>query len=100
MKKKKLIFDIITIIFGNFLYAAGIVFFILPSGLITGGTTGIGLFINQYTGLPLSYFVFGFNVVMFILGLFFMGKKFAFTTLISTFCFPIALELLSPFKKI
>ena len=94
MKKRRLIFEIITIIFGNFLYAAGVVFFILPSGLITGGTTGIALFMNQYTGMPLSYFVFGFNVVMFILGFIFLGKKFAFTTLISTFCFPIALELL------
>ncbi|SEW10404.1 YitT family protein [[Clostridium] fimetarium] len=94
MKKRRIIFEILTIIFGNFLYAAGVVFFILPSGLITGGTTGIALFINQYTGMPLSYFVFGFNLVMFVLGLLFLGRKFAFTTLISTFCFPIALELL------
>jgi len=94
MKTRRIIFEILTIIFGNFLYAAGVVFFILPSGLITGGTTGIALFINRYTGMPLSYFVFGFNVVMFILGLLFLGRKFAFTTMISTFCFPIALELL------
>jgi len=94
MKKKRIIFEILTIIFGNFLYAAGVVFFILPSGLITGGTTGIALFIHQYTGMPLSYFVFAFNVVMFLLGFIFLGKKFALTTLISTFCFPIALELL------
>jgi len=94
MKKTRIIFEILTIIFGNFLYAAGVVFFILPSGLITGGTTGIALFINRYTGMPLSYFVFGFNLVMFILGFLFLGRKFAFTTMISTFCFPIALELL------
>jgi len=94
MKKRRIIFEILTIIFGNFLYAAGVVFFILPSGLITGGTTGIALSINRFTGLPLSYFIFGFNVIMFILGIIFLGKKFAFTTLISTFCFPIALEIL------
>ena len=90
MKKRRIIFEILTIIFGNFLYAAGVVFFILPSGLITGGTTGIALSINRFTGLPLSYFIFGFNIIMFILGIIFLGKKFAFTTLISTFCFPIA----------
>jgi len=94
MKKRRIIFEILTIIFGNFLYASGVVFFILPSGLITGGTTGIALSINRFTGLPLSYFIFGFNIVMFILGIIFLGKKFAFTTLISTFCFPIALEIL------
>jgi uncharacterized membrane-anchored protein YitT (DUF2179 family) len=94
MKIKRLLFEILTIIFGNFLYAAGVVFFILPSGLITGGTTGIAICINHYIGLPVPYFVFGFNVLMFILGLFILGRKFALTTLISTFCYPIALELL------
>ena len=94
MKKRRILFEILTIIFGNFLYATGVVFFIMPSGLITGGTTGIAIFINHYIGLPVSYFVLGFNVVMFILGLIILGRKFAFTTLISTFCYPMALELL------
>ncbi|HHV10427.1 MAG TPA: YitT family protein [Clostridiales bacterium] len=94
MKKTGILFEVLIILFGNFLYAAGVVFFIMPSKLITGGTTGIAICINQYFGLPVSYFVFGFNVIMFILGLFLMGKKFALTTLVSTFCYPFALELL------
>jgi len=94
MKKTKLLFDILIVILGNFLYAAGVAFFILPSGLITGGTTGIALSINNFSGLPVSYLVFGFNVTMFILGLLVLGKNFALTTLVSTFCYPFALELL------
>lgn len=94
MKERRILFEILVIIFGNFLYAAGVVLFIMPSGLITGGTTGIAIGINHYFGLPVSYFVFTFNVLMFILGLIILGKKFALTTLISTFCYPIALELL------
>ena len=94
MNKRRIVFEILTIIFGNFLYAAGVVFFIIPSGLITGGTTGIAICINQFIGLPVPYFVFGFNVLMFVLGFLILGRKFAFTTLISTFCYPIALELL------
>jgi uncharacterized membrane-anchored protein YitT (DUF2179 family) len=50
--------------------------------------------INKLTGLPVSYFVFGFNVCMFLLGLLVLGRKFALTTLISTFCYPIALAAL------
>lgn len=94
MKKKRMLLEIIMVIFGNFLYATGVVFFIMPSGLITGGTTGIAISLNQYIGLPIPFFVFGFNVFMFLLGLLILGRKFAFTTLISTFCYPIALELL------
>lgn len=94
MKKMRIIVEVITIIFGNFLYAAGVVFFIMPSKLITGGTTGIAISIHQFFGLPVSYFVFSFNLIMFILGLFIMGRKFALTMLISTFCYPVALEIL------
>jgi uncharacterized membrane-anchored protein YitT (DUF2179 family) len=94
MKNRRFILELIIIIFGNFLYAAGIVFFIMPSQLITGGITGLAIFISQISNLAVSYIVFGLNVTMFLLGFLFLGKKFAYTTLISTFCYPIALELL------
>lgn len=94
MRKGRFALEVLTVLFGNFLYAAGVVLFIIPSGLITGGTTGIALCIYHITGLPVSYFVFGFNVLMFFLGLFVLGKKFAFTTLISTFTYPVALAIL------
>ncbi len=94
MNKVRMLFDVLIIIFGNFLYAAGVVFFIMPAGLITGGTTGIAMSVNHFIGIPVPYFVFGFNITMFILGFFILGRKFAFTTLISTFCYPFALGLL------
>lgn len=94
MKKNKLLFNILIVILGNFLYAAGVAFFILPSGLITGGTTGIALSVNHFTGLPVAYLIFGFNISMFVLGFLILGKNFALTTLVSTFCYPFALELL------
>ena len=34
------------VIFGNTAYCFGIVAFVLPMGLITGGTTGLGLIAN------------------------------------------------------
>lgn len=82
MKKK--IYNLCIILFGNFLYSLAVAFFILPIGLITGGTTGIAIFVQHYTGLQISTFVTIFNVTMFILGALFLGKKFAMTTLVST----------------
>ncbi len=66
----------------------------MPSGLITGGTTGIAIAVNHYTKLPISSIVLVFNVIMFMIGLFVLGKKFALTTLISTLFFPLSLEVL------
>ena len=44
MKKK----DIFIILLGNTLLALGVILFIVPGHLITGGTTGIALFFNHY----------------------------------------------------
>lgn len=94
MKNNRMVLDLLMVVFGNILYAAGVVFFIIPSGLITGGSTGIAICVNKLTGLPVSYFVFCFNICMFVLGFLILGRKFALTTLISTFCYPVALGLL------
>ena len=86
--------DIAIVIGGNIIYACGVAFFILPGGLITGGTTGIALFIQHLFGVPISTFVLCFNAVMFFLGLLVLGRKFAATTILSTFVYPIALEMI------
>ncbi len=39
----KNLFRIFLILFGNALYSLAVVAFILPSGIITGGTTGLAL---------------------------------------------------------
>lgn len=91
MKNIRVLFDIGIVILGNLIYAIGIALFILPSGLITGGTTGIAMTVHYFTNIPVAGFVFAFNLIMFLLGLIVLGKKFAFTTLISSFCYPLFL---------
>ena len=78
----------------NLLMQLGIVLFILPSGLVTGGTTGIALALHHFFGLPISIFVAVFNIAMFLLGWALLGKTFAMTTLVSTFAAPVMLETL------
>lgn len=85
--------ETIAVIAGNCIYAFGIAMFILPGGLITGGTTGIALFVNDVFHIPVTVFVFLFNMLMFLLGFFAFGWKFAANTIISTFSYPAALEL-------
>ena len=56
------------IILGNIIYALGVVFFVVPNGLVTGGTTGLALAANHFYNIPISLFVAIFNMSMFILG--------------------------------
>lgn len=93
----KKIFDlkkILWVFLGNTIYCLGIVAFILPLGMITGGTTGLGLIANHYAGIPVEVFAAVFNVVMFVLAIWLLGISFALTTLISTFYFPFILGVL------
>lgn len=91
----KRITETLMVVLGNCLYAFGVAMFIVPGGLITGGTTGIGLFVADVTGIPVTTFVLVFNLVMFLIGFFVFGKKFAANTIVSTFSYPIALELIT-----
>lgn len=84
---------VLMVILGNAVYAFGIAAFVIPNGLITGGSTGLALFFHYQFGLPISVFVGGFNLIMFLLGAWILGKAFALTTLISTFCYPLILSV-------
>lgn len=85
--------DYIVILLGNTIYALGVVLFIVPGNLITGGTTGIALIVQHYWNIPISMFVLIFNLIMFTLGALILGKKFAITTTISTFYYPLILGI-------
>lgn len=82
---------IITVLAGNTLYALAVSLFILPCGLITGGTTGLALVAQYQFGVPIAVFVGIFNLIMFAAGAFVLGKAFAFTTVLSTFYYPFIL---------
>lgn len=85
---------IFWVIFGNTIYCLGIAAFVLPQGLITGGTTGLGLIADHYAGIPVEVFAAMFNIVMFGLAIWILGISFALTALISTFYFPFILGVL------
>ena len=91
MKKK--ILDLLQIILGNALMAFAVNTLILENGIVCGGVSGIGSAIEHYFGLPISVTVAILNIMLFVLGLCYFGKGFAMSIIISTFVFPIFLEL-------
>lgn len=80
------------IVVGNILIAFAISTLVLENKIIAGGVTGFGIVINHFTNISITGVVYITNIVLFLLGLYFMGKKFALSTLISTFLFPIILS--------
>lgn len=96
MKKnwKKSMKTVIGVLLGNTVLAFTVAAFLVPQGIITGGATGIGLTIGHYVSWDLSAIIFVVNVVLFVLGTIVLGKKFALTTLISTFVYPVLLSIM------
>lgn len=94
MNQKKL-FSLLMVLVGNVLYALSIKLFVLPANLMSCGTTGIALVVNHLTGIPLSGFIFVFNVAMLLLGWWILGRQFAMTTIFSSLFYPVALEALN-----
>ncbi len=91
---KKLL-PVLVVVVGNMLYALSVKVFLLPTGLITGGTTGLAMIVERLTGLPVSVFVLVFNVLMLLLGWWLLGSAFALTTVVSSLLYPAFLELLN-----
>jgi uncharacterized membrane-anchored protein YitT (DUF2179 family) len=92
-EKTKDVIKIFMILIGNIIDSAGFVLFVSNTGLITGGTSGLGLFLSRQTGIPTSLFVLIINALMLVVGYFFLGKRFALSTILSTFWYPIAMGI-------
>ena len=84
----------VMITLGNLMYALAVNMFIVPNDLITGGTTGLALFFNRTAGIPVSAFVWCFNITMFLWGAWVLGKEFAVSTAASTVIYPLMLSIL------
>jgi len=87
--------SLLMVLAGNLLYALSVKLFVLPANLMSCGTTGIALVMNAFFGVPLTTFIFLFNVVMLALGWWVLGRQFAMTTVLSSLFYPIALEVLN-----
>ncbi|WP_235207175.1 YitT family protein [Pedobacter sp. V48] len=101
MKSKKLNIakNIFLIICGIVSACFGLKSFLLPSGFIDGGVTGISLLISNITKLNLSYLIIIINIPFVILGYRQIGKVFAIKTSIAISLLAILL-IIAPFKPI
>ena len=85
--------NFLYIMAGNLMLTFGTVAFLEPTGIISGGTTGVGLFLLNVFHVPMAVTFAVVNVASFLLGLFVLGKRFALTTLLSSVLAPVFIRL-------
>ncbi len=97
-KETKKLYDLartcVSILAGNALLAFTVEAFIIPHGIIMGGTTGIAIVLERVTGIDTAACVFVMNGLLLVLGGLVLGKKLVTTTLASTVLYPLFLGLM------
>lgn len=92
-KKLKNLVGYGLVVIGNAIAAFGICFFVLKQQLIMGGVTGLAMIAQQFFHMDIAAVTYIVNIFFFFVGLFVMGKKFAFGIVISTVTFPTFLYI-------
>ena len=81
-----------AIVLGNGLLAFTVEAFIIPHGILMGGTTGIAIVLDRVLPLDTAVIVFILNALLLALGGLVLGKRLVATTLASSLLYPLLLE--------
>ena len=81
-----------AIVLGNGLLAFAVEAFIIPHGILMGGTTGIAIVLDRVLPLDTAAIVFILNALLLVLGGLVLGKRLVATTLASSLLYPLLLE--------
>lgn len=73
--------------------------FLVPCTILDGGVVGIGIMINNLTGIPLSILTVALNIPFLIVGARKMGRLFIFKVAYSMTVFSIFLEVFRPMVR-
>ena len=88
--------DVSLLLIGSLIYGIGIYMFVVPANIAPGGASGIALMVNFVTGLPVGTLTLVLNVPLLILAWFYLSKKFAVSTAITTAVCSFVLDFVVP----
>lgn len=91
---RKNVLSLLCVLVANFILAFDIAAFVIPFGFVMGGATGAAMTLQHYLSFDLTISVYIINIILWVLGLVFLGKKFAMATIVSSLSYPFFLNIL------
>ncbi len=91
MQIKELMKNGILLVVGNFILALAVGMFILPYSILSGGVAGIAVALQPLINVSPEIIINVLIIGLFIIGALTLGRKFAFSTAISSFLYPTML---------
>lgn len=92
-------FSFLGIVFGSFLFAFALNYFIIANGLAEGGFTGIALIVHYLTDWPAGIILAVLNIPLLILGGYKWGISFIFKTIFSVIMVSFSVDVLQNFSS-
>lgn len=92
---KTMLIDILYTVIGSIIVGISYNLFLLPGQIAAGGISGLSTILNKIMGTDPAMIQFLFNIPIFIIGWFTLGKSFSLKTVIATFVVPFTIFLTS-----
>lgn len=93
---KREIYRYVFLFIGSILAAIGLEIFLIPNNIIDGGIVGISIITSYLSKLPLSLFIFVFNLPFLFFGYKQIGKTFVFSSLFSIVSLSVWVQVFHP----
>ena len=94
-KVKVEFYNYIYILIGSFITAVGVVGFLVPNKIATGGTAGLSIILHHLFHLPTGVLMILINIPLLSVSVKYLGKQFAFRTIIAIISISIFVDLLA-----
>lgn len=88
------------ILAGSIFSAIGVVFFLVPNSLITGGTAGLALLLHHLSTLTIGTWMFLINVPLVLLGIKYFGKMYAVKSVSTIVLISVLIDVLNEVVKL
>ena len=97
---RELFQKIVFIVLGTLIIAVGVNLFIIPSKLLSGGISGIGLMLQYTFEVPIGVTILILNIPLLILSILKINKKFTILTIVGTISLSFGLILTAPLNSV
>ena len=85
--------DFLIITVGTIIISFAVYFFMVPGNVIVGSASALAMVLANFLPLPVSAITFILNMVLLVIGYFFISKEFAYKTVYATTLFPATLAV-------
>nr|WP_278187282.1 MULTISPECIES: YitT family protein [Bacillaceae] len=94
MKVKQTVIQTIAVTFFSIVMAYALNTFLIPHQVLTGGIAGVAIILHNYLPINTGWIILAINLPLFIVGYYYLGKKFMFLTVYSVILLSVSMKII------